>query len=102
VADATAGHPLAITLLAGEFDLSPEQNPANFLQHWDDELAAARRAGAAPHHETFAVAFARSLQALTPGQQEHLAALGRFSAPFLPRARPCCGGWPKLPRPNPI
>jgi tetratricopeptide (TPR) repeat protein len=83
VAAATAGHPLAITLLAGEFDLSLEQNPANFLQHWDDELAAARRAGAAPHHETFAVAFARSFQALTPGQQEHLAALGRFGAPFF-------------------
>ena len=83
VAQETAGHPLAITLLAAEFDLSGEQTPATFLAGWGDELAAAQHRGLPPHHATFETAFGRSFRALTPAQQGELLVLGRFVAPFF-------------------
>ncbi|MCB9101344.1 MAG: CHAT domain-containing protein [Anaerolineales bacterium] len=83
VAQATGGHPLAITLLAGEYDVSREVAPEQFLAAWDAELAAAQRQGLAPHHVTFATAFERSYQALPPLLQARLTALRHFSAPFF-------------------
>ncbi len=83
VAAATEGHPLAIALLAGEYDQSRERNDADFLAHWDDELATARRSGQATHQVTFTVAFDRSFHQLNAEQQWRLAALSRFPAPFF-------------------
>ncbi|MFQ5344077.1 MAG: CHAT domain-containing protein, partial [Anaerolineae bacterium] len=57
VARVTGGHPLAIALLAGEYDVSDDVGPDDFLAHWADELAAAERQGLAGHHRTFAAAF---------------------------------------------
>ncbi|NLF12474.1 MAG: CHAT domain-containing protein, partial [Anaerolineaceae bacterium] len=59
IARETEGHPLAIALLAGEYDRSPVAAEA-FLAGWPDELDAARREGLAGHHVTFAAAFNRS------------------------------------------
>ncbi len=83
VAQATGGHPLAITLLAGEFDQSDEKTPEDFLATWDQELAEARRAGLSVHHATFKVAFDRSFDHLSRDQQQKLLALSRFPAPFF-------------------
>jgi hypothetical protein len=94
VAEKTGGHPLAITLLAGEFDHSPEKNPATFLATWDEELAAARRDGLAAHHVTFATAFERSFRALDPAQQAHLAALAALAAPFFAEGAALLWGQP--------
>jgi len=82
VADVTEGHPLAIALLAGEYDDSPVP-PADFLAGWADELAQARDYGLAEHHRTFTVAFDRSYDRLPPAQQERLRALSRFPFPFF-------------------
>ncbi|MEP7198394.1 MAG: CHAT domain-containing protein, partial [Chloroflexota bacterium] len=81
IATATHGHPLAIKLLAGEYDESAVA-PADFLAHWTDELAAARRPGLAAHHLTFATAFARTYDHLPPDQQARLRALSVFPFPF--------------------
>ncbi len=86
VARATEGHPLAIILLAGEFDTSLEVSPKDFLAHWPQELAAARRPGLAPHHVTFAAAFERSYRRLSPALQERLRLLSVFAFPFLAEA----------------
>ena len=83
IAAVTAGHPLAIALLAGEWDVSGEVERAAFLAQWPDELDAATRPGMASHHATFATAFNRSWQALDSQARQQLAALGRFSAPFF-------------------
>ena len=83
VAAVTEGHPLAIALLAGEFDVSDAVTPAHFLEHWDAELAAARRQGMAGHHVRFEVAFRRSFDALAPAAQTRLVQLSRFPAPFF-------------------
>ncbi len=83
VAQATEGHPLAIALLAGEWDNSREKGAEDFLAGWDEELEAAQRDGMAAHHVTFAVAFRRSFDHLTPEQQRRLVALSRFPAPFF-------------------
>jgi len=81
IARVTEGHPLAIALLAGEFDTS-DVSPADFLKNWENELADARRLGMAPHHITFAAAFERSYNRLTPEQQKRLRALSVFAFPF--------------------
>ncbi len=86
VAQATEGHPLAIILLAGEFDTSQEASPEEFLANWPQELAQARRAGLAAHHVTFAAAFQRSYRRLAPALQERLRLLSVFSFPFLAQA----------------
>jgi hypothetical protein len=83
VAAATEGHPLAIALLAGEFDVSAGVTPAQFLAGWDAELAAAQRPGLASHHVRFEVAFRRSFDALAPAAQARLVQLSRFPAPFF-------------------
>ncbi|MCB9128309.1 MAG: CHAT domain-containing protein, partial [Ardenticatenales bacterium] len=83
VATVTEGHPLAIALLAAEWDLSTEIEAEDFLANWDEELAAARRPGMAAHHVTFATAFRRSFDHLTEAQQQRLVALRRFPAPFF-------------------
>ncbi|MCE7984247.1 MAG: CHAT domain-containing protein [Caldilinea sp. CFX5] len=83
VARSTEGHPLAIALLAGEFDVSDEVAPPTFLAQWDAELAAARQPGQASHHVSFAVAFQRSFRHLSGDQQRRLIALSRFPAPFF-------------------
>jgi len=82
VARVTEGHPLAIALLAGEYDVS-DVPPAGFLDHWADELAGAERHGLAGHHRTFAVAFNRSYERLPAPIQARLRALSRFPFPFL-------------------
>ncbi len=83
VAAATEGHPLAIALLAGEFDVSDGVTPAQFLAGWEGELAAAQRPGLASHHVRFEVAFRRSFDALAPAAQARLVQLSRFPAPFF-------------------
>jgi hypothetical protein len=60
VAQATEGHPLAIALLAKEYDVSPEANAVDFLRDWGQELAQARDYGLSGHHRTFWAAFDRS------------------------------------------
>jgi tetratricopeptide (TPR) repeat protein len=82
VARVTEGHPLAIALLAGEYDVS-DVPPAGFLANWADELAQAERHGLAGHHRTFAVAFNRSYERLPAPLQARLRALTRFPFPFF-------------------
>ncbi|MDX9833384.1 MAG: tetratricopeptide repeat protein, partial [Anaerolineae bacterium] len=82
IARETEGHPLAIALLAGEYDRSPVAAEA-FLAGWPDELAAARREGLAGHHVTFAAAFNRSYDALPAALQARLRALSVYPFPFL-------------------
>ena len=82
IAAATAGHPLAVTLLAGEFDGS-DVAPERFLSGWAEALAAARNAGLAAHHATFRVAFERSYRALPPERQARLRRLSVFPFPFF-------------------
>ena len=84
---AAGGHPLAIALLAGEYDVGACAANRLFAELAESELAAARRAGLAGHHITFTTAFERSYAHLTPGLQRALAAL---SAPALPVF--CTGG----------
>ena len=79
---AADGHPLAIALLAGEYDVSAVPMQA-FLGNWQDELASARRGGLAGHHVTFAVAFERSYAHLSKDLQEKLASLSIFPFPFF-------------------
>jgi tetratricopeptide (TPR) repeat protein len=83
VARATEGHPLALALLAGEYDVSDEASADDFLAHWDDELEAAQRHGLAGHHVTFTAALDRSYAALNADQQRRLRALSRFDFPFF-------------------
>ena len=86
VARVTEGHPLAITLLASEFDVSQEVSARDFLANWAQELRDARNLGLAGHHITFAVAFNRSYQRLDPTMQERLRLLSVFPFPFLAEA----------------
>ena len=83
VARETEGHPLAITLLAHEFDVSDHQTADTFLDNWGEELAEAVNHGLSAHHATFAVAFDRSFRHLSERQQARLIALSRFPAPFF-------------------
>ncbi|MCU0501324.1 MAG: CHAT domain-containing protein, partial [Anaerolineae bacterium] len=89
VAQATEGHPLAIALLAGEFDASREVTPEVFLAGWDEELAAARRPGMARHQVTFDAAFGRSFRALSETEQMRLTDLSRLNLPFFAEAAAC-------------
>jgi tetratricopeptide (TPR) repeat protein len=82
IARETEGHPLAIALLAGEYDRSPVAAEA-FLAGWPDELDAARREGLAGHHVTFAAAFNRSYDALPAALQARLRALSVYPFPFF-------------------
>ena len=79
---AADGHPLAIALLAGEYDVSAASQ-AEFLQNWEAELATARRDGLAGHHVTFLTAFERSYRHLPADLQQALAALSIFPFPFF-------------------
>ncbi len=79
---AADGHPLAIALLAGEYDVSAVTMEA-FLKDWQGELANARRTGLAGHHATFTIAFERSFSRLPPDLQAKLALLSIFSFPFF-------------------
>ncbi len=79
---AADGHPLAIALLAGEYDVSAVPMQA-FLGNWQDELASARRGGLAGHHVTFTIAFERSYAHLSNDLQEKLASLSIFPFPFF-------------------
>ena len=78
---AADGHPLAIALLAGEYDVSAVPMQA-FLGNWQDELASARRGGLAGHHATFTIAFER-IRHLSKDLQEKLASLSIFPFPFF-------------------
>ncbi|MBN8580179.1 MAG: tetratricopeptide repeat protein [Anaerolineae bacterium] len=82
VQHAADGHPLAIALLAGEYDVSAVPMQA-FLGNWQDELASARRGGLAGHHATFTIAFERSYAHLSKDLQEKLALLSIFPFPFF-------------------
>jgi tetratricopeptide (TPR) repeat protein len=82
VADVTEGHPLAVALLAGEYDDSPV-SAAEFLAGWGEELAQAEDYGLAGHHRTFAAAFDRSYRRLRPALRDRLRALSRFPFPFF-------------------
>ncbi len=79
---AADGHPLAIALLAGEYDVSAVPMQA-FLGNWQDELANARRVGLAEHHVTFTIAFERSYAHLSKDLQDKLASLSIFPFPFF-------------------
>ena len=81
VALVTDGHPLAIALLAGQFEAAPAA-PDRFLAGWEAQLAAARSDALDDHHRTFAAAFDRSYESLTAAQQARLCALSRFTYPF--------------------
>jgi len=83
VARETEGHPLAIALLAGEYDVSPEAAAGDFLAGWDRELAQARDYGLAGHHRTFWTAFDRSYGRLAELLQARLRALSRLDFPFF-------------------
>jgi len=82
---AAQGHPLAIALLAGEYDVSAVTMDA-FLKDWQSELANARRLGLAGHHVTFAAAFERSYSHLPAHLQQALCALSIFTFPFFAQA----------------
>ncbi|MFP4395070.1 MAG: CHAT domain-containing protein, partial [Anaerolineales bacterium] len=86
VAEATEGHPLAIALLAGEYDVSLEIGPEDFLAHWGEELAQAEDYGLAEHHRTFTLAFDRSYQQLSNTDQARLRALSVLDFPFFAEA----------------
>lgn len=79
---AADGHPLAIALLAGEYDVSAVPMQA-FLGNWQDELASARRGGLAGHHVTFTIAFERSYAHLSKDLQDKMASLSIFPFPFF-------------------
>ena len=79
---AAQGHPLAIALLAGEYDVSPVSRE-DFLQNWEAELASARREGFAGHHVTFTTAFERSYSHLSAELRLTLTSLSIFSFPFF-------------------
>jgi tetratricopeptide (TPR) repeat protein len=81
---AAEGHPLAIALLAGEYDTSAVSQE-DFLKNWQDELASARREGLAGHHVTFTTAFERSYSHLSPDLKLALTALSIFPFPFFAR-----------------
>ena len=82
VQHAADGHPLAIALLAGEYDVSAVPMLA-FLGNWQDELASARRGGLAGHHVTLTIAFERSYAHLSKDLQEKLVSLSIFPFPFF-------------------
>lgn len=82
VAQVTEGHPLAILLLAAEFNVTGA-DPTDFLANWDEQLAKARQQGLAEHHITFAVAFGRSYDRLTAEEQRRLRLLAVYEFPFL-------------------
>ncbi len=86
VARATEGHPLAVALLAAEFDRSPEVEPEAFLEGWAEELRTAERPGLAAHHITFTAALERSYRHLDPTLQRRLRLLTAFSFPFFAEA----------------
>ena len=81
VATRTDGHPLALALLAGEYD-TWQGSVNDFLAGWADELAKAVRPGMATHHVTFAVAFDRSYRHLSEDVQHKLRLLSVFAFPF--------------------
>ena len=82
---AAEGHPLAIALLAGEYDVSPVARE-KFLGEWQSELNSAHRASLAGHHTTFTIAFARSYDHLDAPLQNALTRLSVFPFPFLAQA----------------
>ncbi|MDA0242073.1 MAG: tetratricopeptide repeat protein [Chloroflexi bacterium] len=86
VAQVTAGHPLAIALLASEFNNHPTTQPATFLADWPTHLSSAHQQGADAHHDSLSIAFQRSYDKLTPTQQAHLRLLSGLETPFLPEA----------------
>ena len=93
---AADGHPLAIALLAGEYDVSAVPMQA-FLDNWQDELASARRGGLAGHHVTFTIAFERSYAHLSKDLQEKLALLSIFPFPFFAEGAVMIWGGSQLP-----
>jgi len=86
VARATEGHPLALELLAHEFDTSPEVAPEEFLQHWAEELEQAEAHGLPQHHRTFTAALDRTYRRLDPETQRRARLLSVFAFPFLAEA----------------
>ncbi len=86
VAEATEGHPLAIALLAGEYEESRDVAPGDFLAHWGAELAQAEDYGLAEHHRTFIVAFERSYGRLPDEAQIRLRVLSVLDFPFFAQA----------------
>jgi len=79
---AAEGHPLAIALLAGEYDASVVTKE-DFLKDWQGELAAARRSGLSGHHVTFTTAFERSFSHLSADLKTALTCLSIFTFPFF-------------------
>ena len=86
VARVTEGHPLAIRLLAREFDLSPERPPDAFLADWDAELRQAKDPGLPEHHRSLLAALARTYRHLSPQAQRRARLLSPFTFPFLAEA----------------
>ncbi len=99
IAQAAEGHPLAIALLAGEYDTSTTCGADEFLANWGEELAAAEHAGLAGHQRTFATAFARSYDVLPAELQARLRALSVFPFPFF--AEGAALVWERLLPPSP-
>ncbi|MBI4674484.1 MAG: tetratricopeptide repeat protein [Chloroflexi bacterium] len=81
IARVTEGHPLALALLAGEYDTS-QVSAKDFLEHWETELASAARPSLMGHHRTFTLAFERSYNHLNADDQARLRALSIFPFPF--------------------
>ncbi len=86
VAQATEGHPLAIRLLAHEFDHSLEVMPEAFLTNWAEELQQAEVHGLPHHHRTFTAALDRTYRRLDPETQRRARLLALYPFPFLAEA----------------
>ena len=81
VAVRTNGHPLAIVLLAGEYD-THQASVDDFLASWADELSKARHPGIGVNNVTFTKAFERSYNHLTENPRHKLRLLSIFQFPF--------------------
>lgn len=82
IAFATEGHPLAVILLAGEYDAT-DVLVDDFLRDWPKELAHAERSNLGRYQSTFRAAFERSYSQLTPDLQFKWRALSVFNFPFF-------------------
>jgi hypothetical protein len=88
IASVTAGHPLAIILLAGEYDNGDIPCP-DFLKNWSTELAHAERPNLPPYQQSFHIAFDRSYNQLASDLQYKLLALSVFDIPFYHHGAVC-------------
>ena len=80
---AVEGYPLAILLLAGQYEVELQRTAAEFLSNWEAELQEAKRPGLAPHQQTLAAVLERSLAALGEEGAERYRQLSVFGFPFF-------------------